>query len=125
VAVRTAQPAVDRAAAKRVRPRPAATPPPASAVRAPRPPAPPVPAAGTSTTPPTPVAPAETQVISRSPAPSPAWPPPLAGPTLAREAVVPAAPSAQTYDQLSEQLRRDLLRQRERSGDILGDLPWA
>ena len=74
-----------------------------------------------------PFAPAQSPVISRAAAPpSPSsWPPPLSGPTLARETFVPASPSAQTFDQLSEQLRRDLLRQRERMGDLLGDLPWA
>jgi hypothetical protein len=37
---------------------------------------------------------------------------------------VPATPSGQSYDQINAQLRQDLLRQRERIGDILGDLPW-
>jgi hypothetical protein len=39
---------------------------------------------------------------------------------------VPSAdPPGPSYDQLSAQLKRDLLRQRERIGDLLGDLPWA
>jgi hypothetical protein len=39
---------------------------------------------------------------------------------------VPSAdPSGPSYDQISAQLKRDLLRQRERIGDVLGDLPWA
>jgi hypothetical protein len=67
----------------------------------------------------------ETQVVSRSSEPPrPSWPQPI-GPTLARETAVPAGTSAQSYDQFSEQLKRDLLRQRERMGDLLGDLPWA
>jgi hypothetical protein len=36
-----------------------------------------------------------------------------------------ATPSGPSYDQISAQLKRDLLRQRERIGDLLGDLPWA
>jgi len=45
---------------------------------------------------------------------------------LARMPTVPSAdPSGPSYDQISTQLKRDLLRQRERIGDVLGDLPWA
>ena len=47
-------------------------------------------------------------------------------PALARMPTVPSAdPSGPSYDQISAQLKRDLLRQRERIGDVLGDLPWA
>jgi hypothetical protein len=38
--------------------------------------------------------------------------------------VVPAE-TGKTYDTILDELRRDLLRQRERMGDLLGDLPWA
>ena len=45
---------------------------------------------------------------------------------LSRMPTVPSAdPSGPSYDQISAQLKRDLLRQRERMGDLLGDLPWA
>ena len=50
----------------------------------------------------------------------------VSGPTLSRMPTVPSAdPSGPSYDQISAQLKRDLLRQRERMGDLLGDLPWA
>jgi hypothetical protein len=32
--------------------------------------------------------------------------------------------SGDSYDQFLERLRRDLLREREQYGDLLGDLPW-
>ena len=68
-------------------------------------------------------------VIARAPsvhAPSPTPQSALSGPTLSRMPTVPSVdPSGPSYDQISAQLKRDLLRQRERMGDLLGDLPWA
>jgi hypothetical protein len=67
-------------------------------------------------------------VIARAPVEhAPAMPPFSApGAGLARMPTVPSAdPSGPSYDQISAQLKRDLLRQRERMGDLLGDLPWA
>lgn len=67
-------------------------------------------------------------VVARAPALAPPPLPPLSAPgsTLARMPTVPSAdPSGPSYDQISAQLKRDLLRQRERIGDVLGDLPWA
>jgi len=58
-------------------------------------------------------------VTARPPSPAPEQ-------TLARMPTVPSAdPSGASYDQISAQLKRDLLRQRERIGDVLGDLPWT
>ena len=65
-------------------------------------------------------------IVATAPAPaSPPVPTASTDSVLARMPVVPATPSGQSYDQINAQLRRDLLRQRERIGDILGDLPWV
>jgi hypothetical protein len=62
--------------------------------------------------------------MTQAPAPTPHSA--VSGPTLAPMPTVPSAdPSGPSYDQISAQLKRDLLRQRERMGDLLGDLPWA
>jgi hypothetical protein len=46
-----------------------------------------------------------------------------AGPTIAR-ATAGGGASGDSYEQFLERLRRDLLREREQYGDLLGDLPW-
>lgn len=71
-------------------------------------------------------------VLARSTQPSaaaaaaPSWqtPAPPLEQTISRMAVVPAQ-TGKTYETIVDELRRDLLRQRERMGDVLGDLPWA
>jgi hypothetical protein len=71
---------------------------------------------------------ASAPVIARAPDPAPPSFPPWSASdsSLARMPTVPSAdPSGPSYDQISAQLKRDLLRQRERVGDLLGDLPWA
>jgi hypothetical protein len=76
--------------------------------------------------------PAPGQVLARSPWPStvtasnPSWQttlPPIEQ-TISRMPFVPAQ-TGQSYESIVDELRRDLLRQRERMGDLLGDLPWA
>jgi len=78
------------------------------------------------------VRPPEPVVIARS-VPSPAASsarshasaaPAPAEQTIARMPFVPAE-TGKTYETVVDELRRDLLRQRERMGDLLGDLPWA
>jgi hypothetical protein len=44
--------------------------------------------------------------------------------TISRMPFVPAQ-TGKSYESMVDELRRDLLRQRERMGDLLGDLPWA
>jgi hypothetical protein len=75
---------------------------------------------------------ASAPVLARAPhastvtASAPAWQttlPPIEQ-TIARMPVVPAQ-TGQSYESVVDELRRDLLRQRERMGDLLGDLPWA
>lgn len=64
-------------------------------------------------------------VFSTPPAPAPASPATLSSP---RPVPAPAVPSSSgsiddVYEQVLERLRRDLLTERERMGDLLGDLP--
>ena len=65
--------------------------------------------------------PSPAPTIARSPA---AGAPAPAEQTIARMPYVPAE-TGKTYETVVDELRRDLLRQRERMGDLLGDLPWA
>jgi hypothetical protein len=46
-----------------------------------------------------------------------------AGPTIARATGSGGGASGDSYEQFLERLRRDLLRERELYGDLLGDLP--
>jgi hypothetical protein len=65
-------------------------------------------------------------VIARAPADPAPRPASTASQSLSRMPTVPSAdPAGPSYDQISAQLKRDLLRQRERMGDLLGDLPWS
>lgn len=61
-----------------------------------------------------------------APAVTPSWQtaPAPAEQTIARMPYVPAE-TGKTYETVVDELRLDLLRQRERMGDLLGDLPWA
>jgi hypothetical protein len=75
-----------------------------------------------------------TPTIARADTFETAEPPTSALPVVVRSAA-PAEPaiarakggggaSGDSYDQFVERLRRDLLREREQYGDLLGDLPW-
>ena len=61
----------------------------------------------------TPIAPS-TPVLARSPS---------SGPTIARAGGGGGA-GGDSYDEFLDRLRRDLLREREQQGDLLGDRPW-
>jgi hypothetical protein len=63
-----------------------------------------------SRSPSTPAAPASARTIARSPTPS-----------IAR---APSAGGSDSYESFLDQLRRDLMREREQVGDLLGELPW-
>jgi hypothetical protein len=82
--------------------------------------------------------------ISRAPAPLPETTPPTAGApaaqetvefkpiplgggggaTIARAATTPGGGSDDGYEAFLDKLKRDLLRERELYGDLLGDLSW-
>jgi hypothetical protein len=75
---------------------------------------------------------ASAPVLARAPqestvtASAPSWQttlPPIEQ-TISRMPFVPAQ-TGKSYESMVDELRRDLLRQRERMGDLLGDLPWA
>lgn len=67
---------------------------------------------------------ARSSALSPAVTPSSQTAPAPAEQTIARMPYVPAE-TGKTYETVVDELRRDLLRQRERMGDLLGDLPWA